>query len=196
MPEVAGRLSYQRDLALLEEFRSGPPDSVPFILLRHAAAGVKSGAGAADLDRPLDLDGRMAASQLAELLASYGRCRVISSAARRCIATVTPYAEAAGLPVEVEPSFTVLDRVRPGSPGSSGGDVSTTAVVRAAELARSGRPVLVCAHGENVLALADAARVALGAGRDAGPPLAKGAFIVLQSAAGVLVSAERHDLAQ
>ena len=41
------RLSYQRDLTLLEEFESGPVRTVPFILLRHASAGVRQATGTA-----------------------------------------------------------------------------------------------------------------------------------------------------
>src|SRR6266852_9503656 len=35
------RLTYERDVELIGEFRSGPVSTVPLILLRHAAAGSK-----------------------------------------------------------------------------------------------------------------------------------------------------------
>ena len=41
------RLTYERDLTLLEEFESGPVRTVPLILLRHASAGVREATGAA-----------------------------------------------------------------------------------------------------------------------------------------------------
>lgn len=106
------RLTYERDVELLGEFRSAPADTAPLILLRHAAAGRKAGVVsknqvAADLARPLDAEGISTAQALADVLACYGRCRVISSAAERCLATVRPYARLVGAPVEVEPALTV-----------------------------------------------------------------------------------------
>jgi 8-oxo-dGTP pyrophosphatase MutT (NUDIX family)/phosphohistidine phosphatase SixA len=176
-----GRLTYARDAELLDDFLARPARSVPFILLRHATAGRKSAAGSDDLTRPLDPRGSADAKLLASLLCCYGSCRVISSAAERCLATVRPYAAAVGAPVQIEPAFTVPD-----------GDLAAS---RAAELAGSGIPTLVCAHRENMPGLLDAACGALGASPPQGPPLAKGAFWVLQSAGGVLLSAEQHNLA-
>lgn len=183
LPAVAARyrLTHERDAELLDDFLVRPVRSVPFILLRHATAGQKSAAGAGDLSRPLDSRGSAEAGRLASLLHSYGSCRVISSAAERCLATVRPYAAAVGAPVQVEPAFTVPDA------GSAAG--------RAAVLAASGVPTLVCAHRENMPVLLEAAFGALGASPPKGQPLAKGAFWVLQSAGGVLLSAEQHNLA-
>ncbi len=141
----------------------------------------------ADLARPLDQKGAADAKLLAELLSSYGPCRVITSAAERCIASVRPYAQATGMPVEIEPEFTAGDDHNDYRPAAR----------RTAELAAQRRPTLICAHRENLPVMLDAARTALGAGADlpARPPLGKGSFVVLQSADGVLVSSERQDLA-
>ncbi len=215
------RLTYERDVELIGEFRSGPVSTVPLILLRHAEAGSKpavagdhtaAAAAAADLARPLDANGAADAKILAGLLASYGECQVISSAAERCIATVRPYAEAMGVPIQVEPAFTVtpgpndladLLAARTGSDATRGQPASRPAQLpdsqldRAAQritsLAVSGVPTLVCAHRENLRWLIDAAFKALGAGQPRAKPLGKGEFWVLQSAARELVSAERHD---
>jgi 8-oxo-(d)GTP phosphatase len=196
--QVADQLSYQRDRTLLDEFTAGPADSVPFILLRHAHAGAKSADRAADLARPLDDHGVAQATLLAELLASYGRCRVLSSAAERCLGTVRPYADALGSQVEVEPAFTVPAESDsdPADPASSG-----LARQRVADLARAGVPTVICAHNENLAAMARAAYATFGVGADQldqaalMPPLPKGAFLVLQSADQVLASAERQELA-
>jgi 8-oxo-(d)GTP phosphatase len=177
------RLSYERDLTLLKEFESAPVSTVPFILLRHTSAGVRPPMPEADLSRPLDASGAADAELLAGLLASYGRCRVVSSAAERCLATVRPYARAVGVPVEAEPAFTV---------GSA--DDWTASAQRAGELAAAGEPVIVCAHRENLPAMIEAACAALHARSPGGPPLLKGSFAVLQSADGVLLSTERFDL--
>ena len=206
--QVRDRLSYERDIRLLDEFTAGPADSVPFILLRHADAGAKSRADPSDLSRPLTAQGWAEAGQLAELLVSYGRCRVLSSAAERCLATVRPYAAAVGAEVEIDPAFTVP------SAAVGAGSGQSEAARRAADLAGSGVPTLICAHRENLPTITLAARSALGAGpagsgevgaesADLGylasasdePDMRKGGFIVFQSAGSVLVSAEEHNLA-
>jgi 8-oxo-(d)GTP phosphatase len=198
-------LTYERDIEVLSEFRAAPADTVPFILLRHAAAGSKrvtagEQAAAADLARPLDAEGLTGAQVLAGVLACYGRCRVISSAAERCLATVRPYAELVGVPVEVEPAFTVApDPIYAGSPGQQlelevdAERVDQAARDGAAALARSGEPTVICAHRENLPILIDAAFRALATTPPAGEPLRKGEFWALHSADGKLVSAERHD---
>jgi len=183
------RLSYDRDAAVLDEFGSGPVVTAPLILLRHAEAGRKpEGTGPAlaaeDLARPLDARGVAEADLLAALLASYGRCLVFTSAAERCAASVRPYAAAAGVPVEPEPAFTVTPGQIPAAAGAA----------RAAALALSGEPALICAHRENLPGLILAASGALGASPPQAAPLRKGEFLVLQRAGGALVSAERHDL--
>jgi 8-oxo-dGTP diphosphatase len=187
------RLTYERDVVLLGEFRSGPASTVPLILLRHAAAGSKAAvtgddaaSAAADLARPLEASGEADAKILAGLLASYGECQVISSAAARCIETVRPYAEAIGMRVQVEPAFTVTPGELPDAQPDEGAE-------RAASLAVSGAPTLICAHRENLRWMIDAAFKALGASPPQDRPLGKGEFWVLQSAAGELASAERHD---
>jgi 8-oxo-(d)GTP phosphatase len=197
--QVADQLSYQRDRTLLDEFTAGPADSVPFILLRHARAGAKSADRAADLARPLDDHGAGQATLLAQLLASYGRCRVLSSAAQRCTATVQPYADAVEAQVEVEPAFTV-----PAERNFDLADPGGSALVRqrVADLALAGVPTVICAHNENLAVMAQAAYTAFGVSADqvgsAGPmpPLPKGGFLVLQSADQVLASAERQELAE
>jgi len=187
------RLTYERDVALLGEFRSGPASTVPLILLRHAAAGSKAvvadddaAAAVADLARPLEASGEADAKILAGLLASYGECQVISSVAERCTETVRPYAEAIGASIQVEQAFTVTPRPPPD-------EQLATAMERLTSLAVSDVPTLICAHRENLPWLIEAAFKALGAGPPQTKPLRKGEFWVLQSAAGELVSAERHD---
>lgn len=207
------RLTYMRDVALVDELASGPVRTAPLIMLRHAEAGPRSALGGdramvADLDRPLDARGAAEAAILTNLLASYGRCRVLSSAAERCLATVRPYAAAVGVPVEVEPAFTVdpdaasdaglllagAGQAARGRPGELARHESLAeqGVRRVASLAASGAPALICAHRENLPVLMDAAFGALGASPPDAEPLEKAEFWVLHSAGGVLVSAERH----
>jgi 8-oxo-(d)GTP phosphatase len=187
LPLAPGRLTYDRDRELLAEFASGPPSTIPFMLLRHAHAGARLPDPTADLARPLDRRGAADAVLLSALLASFGSCRVISSPARRCVETVRPYAEATGTPTEIGPEFSI-----------SGADGFGPAARRTAELMAEHQPTLICAHRENLPTLLEAALDVLGVPGDCGiePPLGKGSFAVLQSADGVLVSSERHDLVE
>ena len=107
VPAAQGRLSYQRDISLLAQFAAGPADTIPFILLRHASAGSKRRWPGNDLDRPLDPGGAADAERLAQLLSCFGCCRVISSGAERCVATVRPYAQLTGASIEIEAGLTM-----------------------------------------------------------------------------------------
>jgi 8-oxo-dGTP diphosphatase len=73
------------------------------VLVRHAAAGSRAKWDGPDEDRPLSDRGRAQAAELVAQLSSYGVTRVVSAPPLRCVATVTPLADALGLPVEVEP---------------------------------------------------------------------------------------------
>jgi 8-oxo-dGTP pyrophosphatase MutT (NUDIX family)/phosphohistidine phosphatase SixA len=182
LPAAQDRLSYERDVRMLERFASGPAVTVPFILLRHASAGRKSDWPDQDLARPLDAHGATDADRIAPLLAAFGHSRVISSAAERCVATVRPYAALTGMAIEVDALFTA----RPVS------GVTPEQVARTGELAGEGRPAIICAHRENLPALLTALSSRLGAPPPAGRPLRKAAWWVLHTAAGQLVAAERH----
>ncbi len=182
-----GRLTYARDVERLDAFTAGPAATVPLILLRHAEAGRRADWPGDDLDRPLDDDGARTAAALAGVLRCLGPSRVISSAALRCVATVRPYAEFSGVPVETEPAFTA-------EPRRTGRAAAARAAERAAAIAADGAPTVICTHRENLPLLLKAACARLGADPPEGPALGKGDFWVLQSAAGALASAERHDL--
>ncbi|HMH94565.1 MAG TPA: NUDIX hydrolase [Streptosporangiaceae bacterium] len=182
MATAAARLTYDRDVALVEEFAGGPALTVPVILLRHASAGSRSSWGGADLARPLDARGAADADLLARLLACFGVGALISSAAERCVATVRPFAALAGAKIEIEPLFTVGVQAAP-----------ETVTLRAAELATEDGPVVVCAHRENLPLLLAAVCVRLGTRPPGGRALRKGRFWVLHVAeGGVLAGAERH----
>jgi 8-oxo-(d)GTP phosphatase len=176
------RLSYPHDEQMLDEFAAAPPDTVPFVLLRHASAGGKDTWKGDDLDRPLDAGGAAESDLLARLLSCYGTCRVISSAAERCVATVRPYAALTGAKMEVEPALTV------DQPDSD--PKAASALVTAAAVA--GQPTLVCAHRENIPPLLAAACQAFGAAPPDVPPLRKAGFLVLHAADGGLIATEQH----
>jgi len=194
LPAARERLSYPRDVTVLDSFTAGPADSAPVILLRHAGAiGKKEwrkAGHADDRSRPLSDRGREQAWALAGLLSVFAPARVISSAARRCLDTVIPYAERAGVPVESEPAFTV-DSSAPAH-GEAAWTETQDARRRIAEAARSRRPVIICAHRQNLAWLLAEACAAVGAPVPDGPPLRRGAFWVLQMAGQRLASAELH----
>jgi 8-oxo-dGTP diphosphatase len=182
---VCGALTYPRDRELLAEFAAGPAETSPVALIRHADAVSKDAWRAAgrtgDQARPLTAAGQARSRELAEILSCFGVTRVVSSAAERCLATVRPYAAMTGAVVNREPAFgTGMD------PGA--------ARQRMVKLVGEGEPVAVCAHRENLPALLAAACEQLGVPVPAGPPLPKGGFWILHTAAGRLVSAEQHHL--
>jgi 8-oxo-(d)GTP phosphatase len=180
---VGRRLTYPRDVQTLASFRAGPLSTVPLILVRHASAGNKSRWRKDDRSRPLDSRGKKDASMLAELLRCFGTGRVVSSPAERCIATVRPYAALAGTEVEVEPAFEVAKKAATADPEAA----KAIAVLAAAD-----KPVVVCAHRENMPFLLDAACAELGADSPPGKPLRKGEFMVLHRADGKLAAIERY----
>jgi 8-oxo-dGTP diphosphatase len=177
-------LSYQRDAETLREFRTGPRRTSPMILVRHASAGSKSAWHSDDVSRPLDAAGKKDAKLLAALLKCFGECRVLSSPAERCAATVRPYAALAGTTVEIDAALEVTKSSDSGSAG--------VAAKIGAQLAADEQPVVVCGHRENLAMLIEAACVQLGAAAPADRPLRKGEFMVLHRAAGKLAGVERH----
>jgi 8-oxo-dGTP pyrophosphatase MutT (NUDIX family)/phosphohistidine phosphatase SixA len=190
VPAARGRMSYTRDHSVLDDFASGPADTFPCILVRHAVAGTKTAWQAAghadDLLRPLDAQGIRDADLLARMLACYATGRVVSSPAERCVATVRPYATRGGLVIEIEPSFAAS------AAGHAPADWLLPARRRIEELVEGQVPAVVCAHRENMPMLLDWACARLGAKVPEGPPLHKGSFWVLHIGAGALISAERH----
>jgi 8-oxo-(d)GTP phosphatase len=194
LPDARARLSYGHDVTMLDEFASGPADTVPLVFLRHSAAGHKDTWPGDDLDRPLDVRGAADADRLAALLACFAPRRVISSAAERCVATVRPYAELAGSAVALEPAFTIgLSAQDTGSEAVESDAVASAAV---SEIVTAGVPAVVCGHGENLPRLITDACAALGAAPPDGLSLPKSGFWVLHLAGGALAATERHRLGE
>jgi 8-oxo-dGTP diphosphatase len=192
VPEARGRLSYPRDVAMLDEFAAGPADTVPFAFLRHASAGRREDWPGDDLDRPLDPDGVADAERLAPLLACFGYRHVISSAAERCIATVRPYSALAGAPVAVEPLFTVGPAAGAAALASGEAVWAGQAPAEVAAIVAAAMPAVICAHRENLPWLLAAACAALGAPPPEDSLLPRAGFWVLHAAHGLLAAAERH----
>ena len=183
-PAARARLSYPRDTGLLDSFLAAPSRTVPLIFLRHAFAVSKQAwrdaGNTSDPPRPLSGPGLAQADALAEILASYQPAQVVSSGAERCLATIRPYAALTGASIETEPAF--------GADNASAGQARQ----RIGDIAACEKPVIVCAHRENLPLLIAGACEQLGVAPWQGPPLYPGGFVVLHMAAGRLAAAEQH----
>ena len=108
LAKAGRRLSYPRDAELLQRFAelavTGELESFRVIALRHAKAAFDSPSGR-DADRKLTARGRSQAKAIVPALAVWGPTRIISSPALRCLATVAPFAKAAGLEVKKVPAI-------------------------------------------------------------------------------------------
>lgn len=103
--DARDRLSHDTDRSVLDAFTARPvPESV-VVLVRHAKAGKRSEWPGEDRLRPLDKAGRRQARGLTDFLRAFAPDRVVSADRVRCEQTVEPFAEGAGLDVEIDPTF-------------------------------------------------------------------------------------------
>ena len=102
--DAAARTTRADDASLVK--LANDPPGAPFIVLRHGTAVKRTDWAGDDVDRPLDAHGTEQSDQLVPRLAAFGVRRVHSSAARRCVDTVRPYALAQGVPLAAEPALT------------------------------------------------------------------------------------------
>lgn len=138
--EAKERITFHDDLRplerLIEEHEAGRLKTRAFIVARHARAQRRKAWQGPDERRPLTSGGVARALELKDLFAAFGIVRIVSSAAVRCVQTVQPYAQAAGLPVRGYASLTEeAHRKHPDS----------TAATFASLLAKP-RPRVVCVH--------------------------------------------------
>ncbi len=110
------RITFRDDLrpfeALVEAFENDRLDTRSFVLARHARAVRRKAWDGDDDDRPITKAGTARAEQLVPLFAAFGPRKVESSPARRCVATVEPFAQAAGLPVKSIKALTEPDHAQ------------------------------------------------------------------------------------
>lgn len=86
------KLSYPRDVDILECLGRVVPVVSTLVLLRHAEAIRRKDWESKDTSRPLSVNGTGQAERLTAVLGALGANRLVSSDAERCVATVTPYA--------------------------------------------------------------------------------------------------------
>jgi 8-oxo-dGTP pyrophosphatase MutT (NUDIX family)/phosphohistidine phosphatase SixA len=103
--EARRQLTRWLDVTVLDSFLAMPAETVPIVLLRHAAAERRSGRYPQDRLRPLTERGAGQAGKVAALLESHVPLLPFSSPAVRCLETLRPYAEALGRPVEITPAL-------------------------------------------------------------------------------------------
>lgn len=93
--------------ALTDLWDEGSLQTVAVLLVRHGRARKRSAWPSGDEQtRPLTETGATQARSIVPLLAAFGVERVVSSPWERCLATVRPYAESAGIVVETAPELT------------------------------------------------------------------------------------------
>jgi 8-oxo-dGTP pyrophosphatase MutT (NUDIX family)/phosphohistidine phosphatase SixA len=140
-PEKAARLlSNPSDVAPLEYLQDaherGELNTWPLLVLRHAKAKPRSSWSKAEGERPLAATGNRQAKAVGRLLQAWKPARVVTSPWLRCVATVAPYAKAAGAKVKLVEALTEHRHQR--------NPKKTAAVVAA--LFDKQRPVVVCTH--------------------------------------------------
>jgi 8-oxo-dGTP diphosphatase len=132
------RLSYDHDVANVEELVQQEVNAASILLVRHATAGKRDKWDGDDRRRPLDGRGRRQAAELAEILSDYPVKRILSSPYARCIQSVEPLGERLGLEIEA------VDEL---AEGATAGDVHRLMESLSGELA------VLCTHGDVVEAV-------------------------------------------
>ena len=136
--EALDRLTRRLDAMVLNAFLAAPVDTVPIVLLRHGTAERRSQRFPDDRIRPLAAQGHAQAEALAELLGCFGRLRIVSSPAVRCVDTVRPFAGSQRVIIDVDPALS--EAAHAAAPRAA------ASWIRA--LIAEGEPTVVCSHRE------------------------------------------------
>lgn len=136
--EALGRLTRRLDAMVLNAFLAAPVDTVPIVLLRHGTAERRSQRFPDDRVRPLSAQGHAQAEALAGLLGCFGRPRIVSSPAVRCVDTVRPFAGSQRVIIDVDPALS--EAAHAAAPRAA------ASWIRA--LIAEGEPTVVCSHRE------------------------------------------------
>jgi 8-oxo-dGTP diphosphatase len=114
--KARGLLSNPSDVepldALLEAHEAGTLQTWPLLVVRHAKAKPRSAWTRAEGDRPLAATGKRQALYLQRLLMAWHPAKILTSGWMRCIATISPYAQATKAKVKVVPALTEADHKR------------------------------------------------------------------------------------
>jgi 8-oxo-dGTP diphosphatase len=175
--EEAGELlTHDRDRDLLDDIGVLRKKTRALALLRHTKSRSRKSWRGDDRERPLNPIGQLQADRLVATLGAYGVARTVSSSSTRCWTSVAPYAEVAGLEVEVTDALSEED-AKP---------KLVAAEVR--RLLEDPRPVVVCTHRPVLPLVYDA----LGLACDERPTLEAGALLVVHHRHRKPVAIEYH----
>lgn len=142
--KARGRLSYPRDVDILDALDHVVPVVATVVVVRHAEAVKRKDWDGKDAVRPLTSAGTAVAERLSDVLAALGADRIISSDAERCVATVTPYAASIGRHIHLWPE--ISERGYDADPDRLRG--------LADRVWRPGKVTVVCSHRPVLPALA------------------------------------------
>ena len=166
-------LSYDRDRETLIEATPHMKKSHPLVVLRHGKSRSRKKWKKDDRERTLNREGLLQAEQLVPVLAAYGVRRLLSSSSRRCWTTVSPYADTAGLDLQVTRDLSEEDATR-------------RAVTRHVHrLLERPEPAALCTHRPVLPYVYDALGVA-------DPKLDPGAMLVVHHRNGQIIAVEEH----
>ena len=146
------RLSYPRDVDILNCLDAVLPVESTVVVLRHAEAVKRKEWSGKDIVRPLSDEGLASAERLSGVLAALGVNRIRSSDAERCASTVTPYAASIGRRIHLHPEISEQGYRK---------DPSALEKV-AAKAWKPGKVTLICSHRPVLPALAEALGLPVG----------------------------------
>ncbi|WP_154606031.1 MULTISPECIES: NUDIX hydrolase [Arthrobacter] len=192
--KARGLLSNPSDIepleALIAAHEADALGTWPLLIVRHAKAKPRSAWTRAEGERPLAATGKRQALYLQRLLMSWHPAKILTSGWMRCIATISPYAQATKAKVKVVPCLTEADHKR--NPAKAGAVVERLLAKSSAVAVCTHRPVLPTILG----ALAARMDPALAAKLPiADPYLAPGEVLVAHvsiAEPGRIVALERH----
>ena len=176
--DALAMLTRDADREPIEAFVATAPVTTTVLLIRHADAGDRDDWKGSDDDRPLSRKGRTQASQLASLGACFGVTSVVAADITRCVQTVSPLANALGIPVEQDAALSE----------NTHHYFRTLAVERIREIASGGGHTAVCSQGGVIPYIVDVLRREDGVDLD--PRARKGSVWVLSFAGSDLVAAQ------
>jgi len=172
------QLTYRHDRATLREAMAARKRTRTVIVLRHGEAWARGGWHGDDRQRPLLVSGRKQAQALSAVLAAYGVSRIVTSSSTRCVETVRPYAEWAGVMLEATDVLAEEDATRSTVRALVGG------VRRKASLDDRG-PTVICSHRPVLPMIFEALKVE-------DERLEKGELLVVHVRKGKVRATERH----
>ena len=148
------KITFKDDLrpleVLAEAYALDRLETRSFVLVRHARAKRRKAWLGEDDERPLTKAGARRARALVPLIAAFGVTHAASSPAARCVSTVQPYADAAGLQVKTLEALT--------EPGHAAQPLRTAGVL-VNQLGKSGNRV-VCVHRPTLPTIVEMVRAA------------------------------------